>query len=611
MSRFAIALVLTLLGAGGLAAQTCSERQTKRSDSLPMLNRPTVFISSDSGKVSGSLPFDERFNLSGPADSSLVAVAVRLIRLTPDIPNVEADPCRDSLFNDPRATRWNRTDKRVKVFTVLVRPIVPSSPYVIRVATLTRLPDSVIRSAASAIADSIRTAQDSVEARTVRVVANLVPADTLYSTAERAAFGVDSGVSSRHSTPHKYVVTQALLRVASFQSVRTDRHNDSVTRHADTVTSHGDSARRVDSARRQTDYRTFQQQYQQARRARAGAIEQLDADTGWIRIRLDALTRQITPFSFLLLPNDFDGGHYRSAIIFTQALPARLTREKQRIIDGQTLVENADDTVESLGHAAILHSAAITPIQGRLAMLDADVRDQYELFTIARRDPLVRERLRGDTARLDSAMTIDTSLIRLVSQERETYGALAKSLDALDSAALQYARTVVPRLKPDSLAFFATTDHQFDDRASLYISADIGVLVATPIFQRFSGTVVTPYVGVNIYPLAVNKKAPLSDCEQMPQCRFKRFSATIGVTTSSIGRTGVRTDLFGQHSLYVGVGYRWNSYLRATAGSLMYQTYSTDGAHTLRFNMTPALSLSFDWDVKSTLGGIASLLGGG
>jgi hypothetical protein len=208
-------------------------------------------------------------------------------------------------------------------------------------------------------------------------------------------------------------------------------------------------------------------------------------------------------------------------------------------------------------------------------------------------------------------MTIDTALVRVVSQTRESYRLLAIALDSLDSATVQYASNAVPHFKVDSLAVFGSTDRAYEDKAAMYVSADVGVLAVTPIFQHFSGTVIVPYVGANIYPLAVNKKAPLSDCKEMPECRIKRFSFTVGVTTSSIMRGTVRTDLFGQHSLYLGIGYRALSYLRVTAGSLMYQTYSTDGTHTLQFNATPAVSVSFDWDIKGTLGGLGSLLGGG
>jgi hypothetical protein len=588
MSRLGVTAVLTLLCAGSLVAQVCPQGPSKRTDSLPMLNRPTVAISPDSGKFSGSLPFDERFNLSGPADSSLVAVAVKLIRLTSNTPSVETDPCRDSLFNDPLATRWHRTDKRTKVFTVLVNPIAPSSPYVIRIATLTRLPDSVVRAAAAVIADSVLKAADHDRS---------ISAPSLSSTTQRVVYKEVSAVSTRYSTPRQAVVTRARTHVTTLESVVAERQADS-------------AVHRADSADREA-FETFQLQYGQATQNRADAIKQLDEDTSAVRVLLDSLASKVHTFSFLLLPNDFDAGHYRSAVVFTQALPARLAREMQRIIDGQTLVEDAEDTIESNGHASIRHSSQITPMRGRLGKLDADIRDQYELFTIATNDPLVRDRLRADLAALAWAMKIDTLLIQVVSQEIETFGALGKSLDLRDSAALRYARAVVPQLKPDSLALFATTDHQFDDRASLYISADIGVLAVTPLFQHFSGTVITPYVGANFYPLAVNKKAPLSDCEKQPECTIKRFSATVGVTTSSVARTNVRDDLFGTHSLFAGVGYRWSSYTRATFGWLMYQTFSTDGAHTRRFNMTPAVSVSIDWDVRTTLGGLSSIFGGG
>jgi hypothetical protein len=396
------------------------------------------------------------------------------------------------------------------------------------------------------------------------------------------------------------VVTQAQARVATFGLASAQRHTDSVN--------HADTSYYRDTT---TAFRTFERHYAQAKGQQTEALGKLDDDTCEIRVFLDSLVTLTKPFSFLLLPSDFDGTHYKSAVIFTQALPARSDREKQRIIDGQTLVEDAEDTIESNGHRSIRHSTAITPIQARLATLFTDIRDQNELFAIAERDSLVRNRLRVSVQRLRLAMAVDNDLIQAVTQERETYQVLAKSLDLLDTAAVRYAMTAVPHFKLDSLALLGTTDRQYDDKAPLYISADIGVLLATPIFQKFSGTLFSPYAGANIYPLPVNKKAPLKDCEKQPECTIKRFSFTIGITTSSVARTNVRADLFGSHSLFTGLGYRWTSYTRVTAGWLLYQTYTTDGAHTLRFNMTPAISLSFDWDIRSTLGGLGSILGGG
>ncbi|MEX2401175.1 MAG: hypothetical protein WD423_10415 [Rhodothermales bacterium] len=144
----------------------------------------------------------------------------------------------------------------------------------------------------------------------------------------------------------------------------------------------------------------------------------------------------------------------------------------------------------------------------------------------------------------------------------------------------------------------------FETRARWYLSADVG-LAAVPVLDE-----VLPYFGMNVYFRPVNKEAPLSARGGIG----RRFAALIGVTYASVEKTDERADLFGSNALLVGGGLRLTDVLRVSAGALVYKGNDprapAAGASQPDFELSRAFffSVSFDWDVRQTLGVLGSAI---
>jgi hypothetical protein len=138
----------------------------------------------------------------------------------------------------------------------------------------------------------------------------------------------------------------------------------------------------------------------------------------------------------------------------------------------------------------------------------------------------------------------------------------------------------------------------FESRARSMVSADVGLAAVYGI-----GAV--PYFGVNFYFEPVNKAIPL----RFHGTAGDRFSLTLGITAQSITRSGEREDLFGSFGLLVGAGFRFADPLRVSVGGVALREVPDiplDTRRPLRFS--PYVSLSLDWDVRSTLGKFADKL---
>jgi hypothetical protein len=138
----------------------------------------------------------------------------------------------------------------------------------------------------------------------------------------------------------------------------------------------------------------------------------------------------------------------------------------------------------------------------------------------------------------------------------------------------------------------------FDTNSSWYVSADPGLAWAPGIEK------IVPYTGTNIYFRPVNRDTPL----RLRSSFGRRFALSIGLTLGSVSEAGKRGDLFGSQALLVGFGYRITDAIRVSGGGLVFQKEDPNPliSHK-RLGAVPYFSMSFDWDVKkltSVLSGI-------
>lgn len=146
----------------------------------------------------------------------------------------------------------------------------------------------------------------------------------------------------------------------------------------------------------------------------------------------------------------------------------------------------------------------------------------------------------------------------------------------------------------------ATTVSGFQVRGTLYIGADIGIGTASRINEVFG------YVGANIYMRPVNKAAHLRWSTFFSREHFwrelgKRFAFMIGLPYNDINKPGERSGLVASRPLIVGAGLRINDLLRLSGGALIFKKNDPNPLiNRQRIGSTPFVSLSVDWDLKSS-----------
>jgi hypothetical protein len=143
------------------------------------------------------------------------------------------------------------------------------------------------------------------------------------------------------------------------------------------------------------------------------------------------------------------------------------------------------------------------------------------------------------------------------------------------------------------------------ERAKLYISADLGWGAAWDIQESFG------YAGVNVSTRAINKNATLDWRPRELDWWRTRVSGMVGLTYQEVKRTGEYEGTFGNRAIVTAVGFRILESVRISVGGVAIRKVDSnplvDDKH---FAMTPFLSFSIDWDVKSTLGKLDTWLGG-
>lgn len=141
----------------------------------------------------------------------------------------------------------------------------------------------------------------------------------------------------------------------------------------------------------------------------------------------------------------------------------------------------------------------------------------------------------------------------------------------------------------------------FQTRSKYYFSADLGVAILPAINKA------SPYFGTNLYFAPVNKEKPLKWTRPFSLCREewwrnfgRRASILIGLTTTSLGKSEERTNLFSTFNLLTGAGIRVADAIRVNGGVVWYEKNNPNPLiQTSIISASPFVSLSFDVDVRT------------
>jgi hypothetical protein len=82
----------------------------------------------------------------------------------------------------------------------------------------------------------------------------------------------------------------------------------------------------------------------------------------------------------------------------------------------------------------------------------------------------------------------------------------------------------------------------------------------------------------------------------------------IGLTLQDLNKSGQRENVTGSRMLVVGAGLRFTSSIRVTGGALVFKE-PNPLISDANLALSPFISLSFDWDVASTLGSLGRAFG--
>jgi hypothetical protein len=188
--------------------------------------------------------------------------------------------------------------------------------------------------------------------------------------------------------------------------------------------------------------------------------------------------------------------------------------------------------------------------------------------------------------------------LRRVPREDAAFLALQVDLARRQAIFERFAEEALTRFSEAEVYATASSTANFRTRANMYISADLG-LVHVPGFND-----VSPYVGVNIYPFPVNKEAALRSFG-FGESMLRRAAFMVGVTATSVERGDLREGAVGDRGLLAGIGVRVTDAVRVSTGALyFYEVDPDDLVRDRSLSRSAFVSISVDWDVKESLGGL-------
>lgn len=289
---------------------------------------------------------------------------------------------------------------------------------------------------------------------------------------------------------------------------------------------------------------------------------------------------------------------------FQDLLGDRLSKKLRG--DTDCSAANGRAPVKALDILMLMKSADLAGHEAELDLLVAQLVAMKGMF----------ESLLADNAKLATAIGADSSRVRrdierLVPATDRFRSAKTQLqevkviLDARD-AALDRIANRDDFLQLNDVSLVGSTIVPLAERAKLYISADLGMAAAWDIQKSFG------YAGVNFSTRAINKNAPLEWRPSDLDWWRKRLSGMVGITYQDIEKEGEYEGTFGDKAVVTAVGFRVLESLRVSVGGVAIRKVDPNPLvdHT-ELAITPFVSFSVDWDVKSSLGKLDGWLGGG
>jgi hypothetical protein len=185
---------------------------------------------------------------------------------------------------------------------------------------------------------------------------------------------------------------------------------------------------------------------------------------------------------------------------------------------------------------------------------------------------------------------------RALQEVTTTLRARDTTLDTLAQLPEVHANRTVPLI--------GTSVATFETRQRAYVSADIGLGTAWELKESFG------YAGVNFYTRPINKNATLDWRVGELDWWRKRFSGVIGVTVQNVERANEYKGVMAGRALVTAVGFRVLEGVRISVGGIVVRKFENPLVDESKVRMSPFVSFSIDWDVRSALGQFNTLIGG-
>ena len=522
-----------------------------------------------SGALRASLPFDEPVLLVGAASATLLRVEARYRQTTTfNDAALDSAQCHQSKeeWLKPAPRPWSRPSAAADSFQILVAPLNPNVYYIFCFHHVSRLTDAQVtqfqQNAASQIDVALRTLAPDLAGGIWKEAVPLIRGTLLKALPSADSIAARKGSLLDTLTRGDDTLTSQLLQLAQLAAQHVNRIQ---------------SIQGFTSIANNT----------------AQALNRLHGDTALEQL-LSASNVVAAQANGVLIPvND--------AVVIA------------RLLNG---LSPGDATALAEGRSRIVGSAVNAPslVPDLASVWDASgLQVRLENVT-ATRQALARVRALVTMARISDAFgaankavtpTSMAGLMERVAFAEEMFDAVAGVLYTQQTLLTErteliaaIARTATAFVVGD-VALVGTSIAAFETRARWYVSADLGVAAAPGIGAA------APYFGVNFYLGAVNKRVPL----RLRDGWTKRVAVTIGLTTSSLARTGRRTDLFGTQTGLLGLGLRVTDAIRFGAGGAIFRAVDPDPvSNREKLGWSPFGSASFDWDAKAALGKIGDIL---
>lgn len=151
-----------------------------------------------------------------------------------------------------------------------------------------------------------------------------------------------------------------------------------------------------------------------------------------------------------------------------------------------------------------------------------------------------------------------------------------------------------------------TNQYSLQTNAPLQVIADGGLIFTG--FQSGFNTV-TPYVGLNIAFRPLDSDIPFKLLVKNRHLKlWQRLTANVGVTVTSITKTGYRTNLFGNNNVIAGLGFKFSHVINMSFGAMIYNNVNPNPLLDKKtIGVAPYIGLSVNLKIKDALGEIAKV----